>query len=243
MRFFKLALAALATLTLSLAAASAGATSAAPVSGEDYLTLDKVQSVTPSGKVEVTEFFAYWCPHCNAFDPHIAEWVKAQGDKISFKRVPVAFHDGDEVQQKMYYALEAIGKNEELHKSIFHAIHVEQKHLNDENTIADFVAAQGVDRAKFISAFESFGVQAKVKRAVELVAMYKVDGVPMVAIDGHYETAPHIAGAKLSNHPEEELFGVTLKVMDWLVAKTAKEHNPPAAVVTAKPTKPGVTKK
>jgi thiol:disulfide interchange protein DsbA len=231
MRFIKLALAA---LTLSLVAAGAGASTAEPVSGEDYLTLDKPQAVAPGAKVEVTEFFAYWCPHCNAFDPHIAEWVKAQGDKIVFKRVPVAFHDGDELQQKMYFALEAMGKNDELHKNIFNAIHIDRKHLNDENTIADFVASQGVDRAKFISAFESFGVQTKLKRAVEMLAIYKVDSVPTIAIDGRFVTAPSIAGAKLANHSEDEIFGATLKVMDWLVAKAAKDHAPPAAATPAK---------
>ncbi|HXA47727.1 MAG TPA: thiol:disulfide interchange protein DsbA/DsbL [Burkholderiaceae bacterium] len=239
MRFMKLALAALA---LCLVATTAGATAANPVSGEDYRTLDKAQAAVPGAKVEVIEFFAYWCPHCNAFDPHLSEWAKAQGDKIVFKRVPVAFHDGDEVQQKMYYALEAMGKSEDLHKNIFRAIHVERQHLNDENSIADFVATLGVDRAKFVSAFESFGVQAKVKRASELLSIYKVDGVPMVAIDGRFETAPFIAGAKMENRPEEELFGATLKVMDWLVAKAAKEHAQPAAVA-AKPAATGVTKK
>jgi thiol:disulfide interchange protein DsbA len=242
MRFIKLALAA---LSLSLVAASAGATTASPVNGDDYMTLDKPQTVTPGNKVEVTEFFAYWCPHCNAFDPSLGEWVKAQGDKIVFKRVPVAFHEGDEIQQKMYYALEALGKNDDLHRSIFHAMHVDRKPLRDEASIADFVATQGVDRAKFISAFESFGVQAKVKRATQLISDYQINAVPTIAIDGRFETSPSIAGAKLGNHPEQELFGATLKVMDWLVAKAAKEHKPLAAAETAPPApvKPAIAKK
>jgi len=243
MRFIKLAFAA---LTLSLIAASASASTTEPVNGEDYRTLDKAQTVAPGGKIEVTEFFAYWCPHCNAFDPSIGAWVKSQGDKIIFKRVPIAFHDGDELQQKMYFALEAMGKNEEMHKNIFHAIHVEGKHLNDESAMADFVATQGVDRAKFVSAFESFGVQAKVKRAVEMQGTYKVDSVPMVVVDGRFVTAPPLAGSKLANHSEEEIFGATLKVMDWLVAKAAKEHGAPAApaaVVATTPVKSGAKKK
>ena len=232
MRLIKLMLAA---LSLSLLAVNAAASTASPVSGEDYLTLDKAQEVAPGSKVEVTEFFAYWCPHCNAFDPHLSAWVKAQGDKIIFKRVPVFFHDGDDIQQKMYYALEALGKNDTLHQSIFHAIHVDGKHLNDEAAIADFVASQGVDRAKFIGAFESFGVQAKVQRAGQLLSIFKVNAVPTVAIDGRFETSPSIAGSKLANHPEEELFGTTLKVMDWLVARAAKERKSQAAVAPVVP--------
>lgn len=241
MRFIKCALAA---LSLTLIAASACATTTNPVSGDDFRTLDRAQPVTSAGKIEVTEFFAYWCPHCNAFDPELTEWVKANSDKIIFNRVPVAFHDGDELQQKMYYALEALGKNDALHKSIFHAIHVEHKHLGDEASIADFVASQGVDRTKFIAAFESFGVQSKVQRATMLLSNYKVDMVPLVAIDGRFETSPSLAGAKLGNVPEPELFGSALKVMDWLVAKSAADRKVAAAPATpAAPAKAAVAKK
>jgi len=221
MRFMKTALAA---LCFGLVTASAVASTANPVNGEDYKTLDRAQSVSSTGKIEVTEFFAYWCPHCNAFDPELSEWVKAHSDRIVFNRVPVAFHDGDDQQQKMYYALEALGKNEALHKVIFHAIHVDHKHLSDENTIADFLATQGVDRAKFISAFESFGVQAKVQRATQMLNGYKVDQVPMIAIDGRYETSPSTAGSKLGSATEQELGAAALQVMDWLVNKAASDH-------------------
>jgi thiol:disulfide interchange protein DsbA len=232
MRFMKTALAA---LCLGLVAATAAASPSNPVNGDDYLTLDRAQPVAQTGKIEVTEFFAYWCPHCNAFDPDISDWVKAHSDRIVFNRVPVAFHDGDDVQQKMYYALEALGKNEALHKIIFHAIHVDRKHLVDENSVADFVASQGVDRAKFVSAYESFGVQTKVQRAVQMMNNYKVNGVPTIAIDGHYETSPSTVGAKLGNVGEHELGAATLQVMDWLVAKTMAEHKQASAAPDAKP--------
>jgi len=240
MPFIQLALAA---LSLSLVAASAGASTASPVSGEDYRTLDKAQPAAPGSKVEVIEFFAYWSRDCNAFDPELSEWAKAQGDKIVFRRVPVMFHDGDELQVKMYYALEVLGKNDELHKSIFHAIHVERKRLGDEAAVVDFVSSQGVDRAKFINAFESFGVEARLHRTAQMLSNYKVDRVPMVVIDGRFVTAPWIAGAAMANRPEQEIFGATLKVMDWLVAKAAKEHKPLAAGDTPAPANASIAKK
>lgn len=230
MRFMKTALAA---LCFGLVAACTNASTSSPVNGEDYKTLDRTQPVSQNGKIEVTEFFAYWCPHCNAFDPELSEWVKAHSDRIVFNRVPVAFHDGDDQQQKMYYALEALGKNEALHKVIFRAIHVDHRHLNDEAAIADFVASQGVDRAKFVAAFESFGVQAKVQRAAQLMNGYKIDSVPTLAVDGHYETSPSIAGGKLGTATEQELGAAALQVMDWLVTKAAADHK--LAAATAAP--------
>lgn len=209
---------------LSLFALMAGASPASPVSGTDYRTLDKPQQIDAGKKVEVTEFFWYACPHCNALDPALAEWVKKQGDAIAFKRVPVVFRESMVPQQKLYYALEAMGKTDELHKKIFHAIHVEHQSLDSDASIADFVAKHGLDKKKFVDAYNSFGVATKVRRAAQFQDAYKVDGVPLIAVDGRYMTSPSIVGVGLGNQPEEVLFKATLQVMDWLVAKAAKEH-------------------
>ncbi|MBV8665164.1 MAG: thiol:disulfide interchange protein DsbA/DsbL [Burkholderiaceae bacterium] len=246
MRFMKSAVAALGLTIVAVTASTsltAQASIANPVSGTDFRTLDHAQPVEPSGKVEVIEFFMYTCPHCNAFDPALSDWVKAQGANIVFKRVPLAFHPEQEVHQKLYYALEALGKNEELHKRIFHAIHVEHHMLRDEAEIADFAAAQGIDRAKFVSAFESFSVQTKVRQAQQLAQAYQVDGVPLLAIDGRYETSPSVVQDSVGDKPEQELFGAALKVADWLVARAAKEHKPAAAASVAPAAAPAAAKK
>ena len=213
------------SLGLALAMAPpAQATPTAPVNGAEYRTLDKAQTTEAGKKIEVTEFFWYSCPHCNVFEPALAEWVKKQGDNISFKRVPVAFRDSFQPQQRLYYTLEAMGKVDEMQKKVFHAIHVERKTLDTEAAIADFVATQGIDRKKFVDVYNSFGVQSRLKRAVQLQDDYKIDGVPLVAIDGRYVTSPSIVGATLGSQPEPVLQSSTLQVMDWLLAKASKER-------------------
>lgn len=223
-----------AALSLSFVAVAAVASPASPVSGAEFRTLDKPQPTEAGKKVEVIEFFWYSCPHCNAFEPSLSDWVKKQGDNIVFKRVPIAFNESFGPEQRLYYALEALGKSEELQKKIFHAIHVDRKALNKENTITDYVVSQGIDKAKFADLYNSFGVQTKVRRAVQLQEAFKVDGVPMIAIDGHYVTSPSIVGTGLGNQPEPVLQAATLQVMDWLVAKAAKEHQPAAAAAETK---------
>lgn len=212
----------LAVATLSLMAATAGASPAAPVNGTDYRTLDKAQQTDSGKKVEVTEFFWYSCPHCEAFDPALGAWVKKNADKIVFKRVPVAFRDSFIPQQKLYYTIEALGLVDSLHPRVFRAIHVERQMLDTDKQILDFIAKQGIDVKKFTDTYNSFGVQTKVSRATQLQAAYKVDGVPMIAIDGRYVTSPSIVGAKLGNRPEAVLHEATLQVMDHLIAKSAK---------------------
>jgi thiol-disulfide isomerase/thioredoxin len=78
-------------------------------------------------KVEVLEFFMYHCPHCNALDPVLADWVKKNSDKIVFKRM----HMGDDAQAKAFYTLEAMNITN-LHEKLFHAIHVERNRLNTD---------------------------------------------------------------------------------------------------------------
>src|SRR4051812_42379445 len=185
MRFFPRLLVA---LSFGFVALGAGASPSSPVDGTDYRTLEKAQPTDSGKKVEVTEFFWYSCPHCNAFDPQLNDWVKKQGDNIVYKRVPVAFRDSFIPQQKLYYTLEAMGKLDELHSKVFHAIHVERKSLDTDAVITDFIVKQGVDKAKFLDLYNSFGVQTKVKRAAQLQQDYKIDGVPTVAIAGRYLT-------------------------------------------------------
>lgn len=215
----------LAALTFGLLAASASATPALPKDGVEYRVLSKPQSVEPGKKVEVTEFFWYSCPHCFALEPALEEWVKKQGDKITFKRVPVLFRENFIPQQKLYYALEAMGKSEEMQMKIFNAIHVQRQGLDTDAAILDFVVKQGIDKQKFIDLYDAFGTQAKVRRAKSLQESYKIDSVPTLAIDGKFITSPALAGTALGQQPEGALGKAAVQVADVLVAKAQAERN------------------
>jgi protein dithiol oxidoreductase (disulfide-forming) len=166
----------------------------------------------PAGKVEVIEFFWYGCPHCHAFEPALEAWVKKLPDYVSFRRVPVAFREIYAVHQQIYYALEALGKVDAMHRKVFYAIHNDRKRLEKPDEIADLMAANGIDRAKFLEAFNSFGVQTKVRQASKLVDAYKIDGVPALGVQGRYFTSGSLAGT-----PER-----SLAVTDFLIERTRK---------------------
>ncbi|RZI44593.1 thiol:disulfide interchange protein DsbA/DsbL [Herbaspirillum sp. HC18] len=210
----------IAALSLSLVALGAGATPDNPQNGVDYRTLDKAQATDTGKKVEVIEFFWYSCPHCFAMEHDLVAWVKKQGDNIVFKRVPAAFRDSMVPQQKLYYALEAMGKVDDLHQKVFNAIHLEKRRLDTDAEIADFVAKNGVDKQKFLDVYNSFGVQSKAKRAMQMMQAFQVDGVPLLAVDGRYMTSPSIVSASVGNRPEPVLHQATFQVMDWLVNKS-----------------------
>ena len=157
--------------------------------GTDYLVVDPRAPVeAPAGKIEVVEFFWYSCPHCNAFEPMLAAWIKKLPKDVSFRRVPVAFRDDFVPQQRLFFALDAMGLIEKLHSKVFAAIHVEKKQLVQGDVIGDWVAAQGVDRAKFMEQYNSFSVASKATKGAQLQNTYKVEGVPALGVAGRFYT-------------------------------------------------------
>lgn len=181
-----------------------------PQDGGEYVSLDRQAQVeAPAGKIEVIEFFWYSCPHCNAFEPKLEAWIKRAPKDVLVRRVPVRFRDHFVPQQKLFYALEALGKLDDVHPKVFHAIHMERQPLNTEPGIASWIEKQGIDRAKFLAQYNSFSVETKAARAVQLQDAYKVAGVPAIGIAGRFYTD----GTMASNMDR------ALQVTDYLIAQ------------------------
>jgi protein dithiol oxidoreductase (disulfide-forming) len=164
--------------------------------GKDYRSLERrVPVEAPAGRIEVVEFFWYRCPHCNAFEPKLNAWLKNAPQDVVFRRVPVAFRDDFVPQQHLYYALEAMGKVDELHGKVFHEIHVNRQPTDREDAILAFVEKNGVDKAKFQELYVSPAVTARARRAKQLQDAYLVDGVPAMGIAGRYYVDGELAGS------------------------------------------------
>ena len=181
-----------------------------PVVGDDFLALDKQVAVeAPQGKVEVVEFFWYECPHCNAFEPALEAWIKRLPKDVAMRRVPVSFRDDFVPLQRLYYSIEAMGLVDKLHGKVFQAIHVEKQMLKKPEAIADWIAKQGVDKAKFMEQFNSFSVSAKASKATQLQNAYRVEGVPAMGVAGRFYT----------DGTQAKTMERALQVVDYLVAE------------------------
>lgn len=186
----------LAGLLTLVAPALARAQFKKPVAGTDYQVLQtKAPVEAPAGKVEVVEFFWYNCPHCNAFEPALSEWVKKLPKNVVFRRVPVAFNDSFVPQQRLFYSLEAMGLLEKLHAKVFAAIHVEKLNLSKGEAIVEWVTKNGVDQAKFLAQYNSFGVVTKAQKGSQLQKAYAVEGVPALGVAGRFYTDGTMAGS------------------------------------------------
>lgn len=217
MRFIRTILCAAA---LCAVAATASASPASPANGVEYLTLPEVQNTDSGNKVEVTEFFDYACPHCHAFDPVLAEWVKKQGSNIVFKRVHITRGQGVLPQQRLYYTLESLGLVEQYHTKVFHAMHNERQRFQNDEAVFAWAEKAGIDRAKFIDAYRSFGMEAKTRRAAAMMDAYKIDHWPILAVGGRYLTSPSLANVAVkTDQTEADQQQGGLLVLNHLVAK------------------------
>ncbi len=218
MRFLRIAVAA-----IGLVASAAFASPADPKLGAEYVNLANPQPVQAVGKkVEVIEFFMYHCPHCNVLEPFMADWVKKQGDKIVFKRVHMPYSGPTDPEAHLYLTLEAMGKLEEVHPKVFRAIHIERVRMNKDDVVIAWAVKNGLDKAKFTDAWNSFGVMTKLKRLPQILNAYKVDSVPTLVVDGRFMTSPSIVDATNKGMDENALSKATVQVLDAMVAKVAK---------------------
>lgn len=167
-----------------------------PVEGTHYVKLSQAApTAAPAGKIEVVEFFWYGCPHCNQFEPYLAAWAAKLPADVAFRRIPVAFREVPfGAHQRLFYALEALGLIPALHTKVFYAMHQEGLKLDKPELMADFLGKQGVDKAKFLSVYESFAVQTKCRQARTLTDAYKIDGVPALGIAGQFYTSVGLNG-------------------------------------------------
>jgi len=198
-----------AALAGSVVLSPAQAQTRKPEAGREYLKLARQVPVeTPSGKIEVVEFFWYNCPHCNAFEPSLEAWSRTLPADVVLRRIPVGFRDNFVPQQRLYFALQSMGLIDKLHAKVFTAIHVDRMDLSRGDAIAGWVAQQGVDRAKFIAAYDSPEIGKMVSQATALQDAYSVAGVPALGVAGRYYTDGAISGSMAR----------VLQIVDYLVA-------------------------
>ena len=175
------ALAAAPCLAPALAPRSAVAQKAPP-----YLELNPPLPVESQGKIEVLEFFWYGCIHCYNLEPKIETWLKTLPKDVEFRRVPAVFNERWAHDAAIFYAFDAMGLLDKLHRPFFDAIHRDRLRSDVAQSLNPWLEKNGVDPKKFEGVVKSFGVQSKARRAVRLTTDYRIDGTPAMTVHGRY---------------------------------------------------------
>jgi len=204
----------MATMLSSLALLAAGSTlaTAAPVKDKEYTLIEPAQpplETTDAKKVEVIEFFYYGCPHCYSLQPALKAWLKTAPKDIEFRRMPTIFRESWVPLTRTYYALEAIGVLEKFHDDVFNTVHQQNANLGDRKLLLDWASKRGIDTNKLAAAYDSFAVQTKTQRSLQLTRAYNITGTPSVVVGGRYLTGPSMT-LKADNTVDYQRFGQLL---------------------------------
>jgi protein dithiol oxidoreductase (disulfide-forming) len=190
----------------------AGAAPAASLPGGKWQAGTNYDPVVPAqptgvaaGKVEVMEVFWLACPHCYALEPRIRSWLKAKPGYVEFVMVPVIWQQMHRVHARLYYTLEALGRDDLVSKA-FDTIHQDLENRqpplvgdSDDATYRmqqQFAAQNGVSADDFSKAYNSFSVSSNLQRAEEITQRYHVQGVPFFVVNGKYSTDVAKAGSE-----------------------------------------------
>jgi len=95
------------------------------VAGDDYI-LTGAKATASGDKVNITEYFGFWCPHCNNFEPLLEKWVGDNAEKVAFDRVPVAFSTRSQNQtlaQMAYFVGKQVKNEKAVDSTLFDFYH------------------------------------------------------------------------------------------------------------------------
>lgn len=201
-------------LILSAGPAAAQPAGGGILPGANYRELSEPQPVeVPEGTVEVIEFLWYDCQTCFVVEPAIERWLEQQGEAVTLRRVPAVAGTHMVHLARAFYAAEMLGVLDRLHPALYDAIHRHGRDLGQEDALAAFFAEQGIDRRRFLSAFRSSAVSARVRQAQQMSRRYEIAGAPTFVVAGRYRLDPTMAASAAA----------MVEILDHLVGR---EHPP-----------------
>ena len=166
------------------------------VAGRDYIAINPPLPTRAGDKIEVLEFFNFSCPHCFRMQGSIAKWrAKADLSDVALLHQPVVFQRYDGHFARVYHTLVALGVEDEYYGKVFAALHRERQLINNQDRFVDWMEENGFDADKVTAVYDSFTVNTKVKRDVDIVSAYGIDSTPQMAVAGKYVLTPALSGS------------------------------------------------
>jgi thiol:disulfide interchange protein DsbA len=213
MRFAQWFFRSLSLLVLVLACVHAQAQVRPRVIDPPLPPLSGVLGDSPKDKIEVIQFFYYGCPHCFDQQPLIEDWLATKPADVEFRYIPALRDDKWLPLTRAFFALQILGAEQRLHRPIYDVINFDGVMLSEEDKLFDWVARNGVERARFIAVYNSDEVKAKVEAARKVTEAYGIKATPTLVVAGKYAVTSGLAGS----HYE------AMRLLNQLIAQARQE--------------------
>ncbi|MGR5410336.1 thiol:disulfide interchange protein DsbA/DsbL [Vibrio sp. PNB22_8_1] len=152
--------------------------------GEHYKVLDLEASKKPL----VTEFFSFYCPACNRFEPIIQQLKKQLPENVKLQKNHVSFMGGNMgiSMNKAYATIVVLNVEDKMVPVLFNRIHNMGKAPRDEVELRQIFIDEGIDAKKFDAAFKGFAVDSMAHRMDKQFENSGITGVPAVVVNNKY---------------------------------------------------------
>ncbi len=149
--------------------------------------LKKVPSTHSPGKVKLTEFADFYCPHCHLFEQSVIPLLKEEfGNKLEITMVGFPVISGKlPTPFEMYEQARAMGKGEEMKQVLFRTIHQERAHMFDRLIREMIVKEVGLDPEAFEAGLASGKPAQRVEEGKKLGHRVNVTHTPTIVLDGN----------------------------------------------------------
>ncbi|MDR1656573.1 MAG: thiol:disulfide interchange protein DsbA/DsbL [Deltaproteobacteria bacterium] len=148
-------------------------------------------------KIEVVYFFWYGCRGCRETDQTTSMFLNSLPDDVRVEKLHVLFDNQPlwRIHGKLFYVLDELGVEKDLHTKLFATVQ-QQPHgpgggstygLTTPESQETFVAANGISRAAFKTAYDSPQVKGRMERVIAFMNNSGIDGVPALIINGRYQ--------------------------------------------------------
>ena len=182
------------------------------VPGRHYEILDNPTITRNPSKVEVVEVFWFGCNHCYSLESYIQPWKKNLPNDVDFWKSHITWNAQAETHARLFYSAKALGIEEKAIPAAFTAIWRERRNLLGNSEVEYFFKGFGIEKERYLSVSNSFGVNNAVKQANNRMRQWAVTGVPTIIVNGKYKVSGtrEIGTSKL------------LEVVDFLIEKERK---------------------
>ena len=159
------------------------------VAGRHYEILDSPSVTRDPSKVEVVEVFWFGCNHCYALESYILPWKKTLPKDVDYWKSHATWNPTLKIHARLFYSAKALGIEDQIVPGAFTAIQREGRFLTGNSELEYFFKGFGVEKEKYLSVSNSFGVNNAVKQADNRMRQWTITGVPTLIVNGKYKVS------------------------------------------------------
>jgi len=154
-----------------------------------YTRLPEFNFTFDGKKVDVIEFFSFYCSHCFEFEEVIPVIKGNFPRKINWRNIPVYWGKGSSKPGEAYLLAEEMGKGQQMKRAIFEALFIENRDIGDTRVLESIASKLGLG-FDFSRRLRMGDKEKEANGALLMMKAYSVEGTPTLIVAGNLRVSP-----------------------------------------------------